>query len=262
MRTRLVLLAVSHLALGCPEKKQEPAFEPPKPVATPEPQKPAEAEPSQPSGPTGEGIGSIEGEVAFEGQPPEAQPVKAMGDPACKADAIKDESVIVSNGRLANAVVRLKNGPKGEAPKADVVVDQKGCIYTPRVQAAMKGQTLRVKNSDGTMHNVHTYEGTKTWFNRAQPPKAADIVLPIDKNGVVKLKCDVHPWMTGYVVLAESPHFATTGSDGKFALKDVPSGTYTVEVWHERFGTKTQEVTVKPNEAAKVTFTYRPEDKG
>jgi hypothetical protein len=147
-------------------------------------------------------------------------------------------------------------------PKDAVVIDQEGCMYKPHVQAAMRGQQLQVKNSDGTLHNIHTYEGAATWFNQAQPPKAPPVSKPLDRKSVVKVKCDVHPWMTAYIVLSDNPFFATTSDDGKFTLKDVPAGTYTLESWHERFGVKTQEVTVKANEAAKVSFTYAPEDRG
>jgi plastocyanin len=200
--------------------------------------------------------GSIEGEVAFTGTAPVMQPLKRGSDPVCAKAKMNDETVLVKDGKLQNVVVRLKGLPAAQAPTEAVVVDQEKCMYRPRVQGAVKGQPIQIKNSDGTLHNVHTYVGQKTLFNKAQPPKAAPIAAEASQEGVIKFKCDVHPWMTGYVVVSESAHFATSGADGAFTLKDVPAGTYTVEAWHEKLGTQETQVTVKPGEAAKASFTF------
>jgi hypothetical protein len=114
------------------------------------------------------------------------------------------------------------------------------------------------------MHNVHSYKGTATYFNRAQPPSAPALNQALtDKDlGVIKFKCDVHPWMAGYLVVSDHPFFATTDGRGAFALKDVPPGTYTLEAWHEKLGTKTAQVTVAPGEDAKASFSFGADERG
>jgi plastocyanin len=220
----------------------------------------AEAAPPAEAGATGE----ITGTVAFNGAPPEMQPLKTGADPICAKSQLTEETVLVKDGMLANVVVRIsKNAPAGPLPTEQVVLDQNGCQYRPHVVALAKGQPLAIKNSDGTMHNVHTYEGTKTWFNQAQPPKTPDLIKQRDAAGVVRFKCDVHPWMSAYAVFADNAFFTVTGADGKFTLPKVPAGTYTLEAWHEKLGVKTQEVSVAAGPpAAQVTFTYAADDRG
>ena len=200
---------------------------------------------------------TISGTIAFTGTPPAAEPLKRNSDPVCAKKQMNDESVLVKDGKLANVVVRLTNAPAGKAPEAPVVIDQTDCMYRPRVVVAVEGQKVEVKNSDGTLHNVHSYAGSKTLFNQAQPPKSSPIVKEIKADAdVVKLKCDVHPWMTGWVAFSKSPYFAVTGEDGKFELKNVPPGKYTLEAWHEKLGTQTAEVTVGDNKTAEVKLSF------
>jgi hypothetical protein len=206
--------------------------------------------------------GSITGTVGFSGPAPKATKLNRKADPFCAKKDFDDESVMLSkDGKaLQNVVVRItKNAPAGgKVPTEPVIIDQHDCMYRPRVQGAMQGQKIMIKNSDGTMHNVHSYLGTKTLFNQAQPPNAAPIEKPLkaDAADVLKLKCDVHPWMTGYVVMAKNPYFATTKDDGKFEIKDVPAGSYTLEAWHEKLGTQTAEVKVEEGKAAEAKFTF------
>lgn len=277
-RSRILWLAAACVwaaALsGCPEKKAEPPAPAPAPVAPPTPTpEPAAAQAHDAgselaaagdAGAAQAGAkGAIEGEVVFSGTPPKMQPLNRGADPACNKGELMDESILVKDGKLANVVVRItRNAPSAPAPSEPVVIDQQGCVYHPRVSAVVKGQKLQIKNSDGTLHNVHAYVGTKTAFNQAQPPRAAAIQKEAKGGQVLKLKCDVHPWMTAYVVESDNPFFAITGEDGKFAIPDLPPGTYTVEAWHEHFGAKPQEVTVKAGEPVKITFTYSPSDRG
>jgi hypothetical protein len=247
------------VGMGC---KKEEAGAPP-PAVAPKPAEPAQAMPppgvpaNQAAAPSGKG--DVEGVVSFEGAVPEPMPIKPSSDKACAGMAAKDMSVAVENGKLANVHVRLLGTFADAAkPTAPIIIDQHQCTYLPRVQGAVEGQPISVKNSDGTMHNVHGYVSGKTIFNTAQPMGAP----PLDKSiksegdGVVKLKCDVHPWMTGYVVFSKHPFFATSGADGKFSIRDVPAGTYEAEAWHEKLGTKKGSVTIEPGKPAKLDFSF------
>ena len=203
--------------------------------------------------------GTIEGTVSFSGTPPKPQKLNRKSDPVCAKKDFNDESILLSKSgkELQNVLVRVKSTPAGKAPTEDVLVGQKDCMYRPRVQGAVEGQKIKVQNDDPTLHNVHTYEGTKTLFNQAQPPGSAAIEKPLPKTeDVVKLKCDVHPWMAAFVVVNKNPYFAVTKEDGTFQIKDVPAGTYTVEAWHEKLGTKTQQVTVTEGKPAQAKFDF------
>jgi hypothetical protein len=203
--------------------------------------------------------GSIEGTVSFSGTAPKPTKLNRKSDPVCAKKEFNDESVLLSKSgkELQNVLVRVKGAAAGTAPTEDVIVDQKDCMYRPRVQGAVEGQKIKVRNDDPTLHNVHTYEGTKTLFNQAQPPGSAPIEKPLPKTGdLVKVKCDVHPWMAAFVVLNKNPYFAVTKEDGSFEIKGVPAGTYTVEAWHEKFGTKTQQVTVTEGKPAQAKFDF------
>jgi len=204
--------------------------------------------------------GSIEGTVAFSGTPPKPQKLNRKSDPVCAKKDFNDEGILLStNGKaLQNVLVRVKDAaPSAKMPTEDVIVDQKDCMYRPRVQGAVVGQKIKVKNDDPTLHNVHTYEGTKTLFNQAQPPGSAPIEKPLPKtDNVVKVKCDVHPWMAAFVVLNKNPYFAVTKEDGSFQIKDVPAGAYTIEAWHEKLGTQTQKVTVTEGKPVQAKFDF------
>jgi len=204
--------------------------------------------------------GTIEGVVNFSGPAPKPQKLNRKADPICAKKDFDDETILTSkDGKaLQNVLVRVTgNVAGGKMPTGDVMVDQRDCMYRPRVQGAVEGQKIMVRNNDGTLHNVHTYDGTKTLFNQAQPPKSPPIEKPLPKTAnVVKLKCDVHPWMTGFVVVSKNPYFAVSEANGKFEIKDVPAGSYTVEAWHEKLGTKTEQVTVADGKPAEVKFTF------
>jgi hypothetical protein len=113
-----------------------------------------------------------------------------------------------------------------------------------------------IKNSDGTMHNIHAFSGTKTLFNTPQQPKGAPIEKDPKAMDVVKLQCDVHPWMKGYIVFNKNPYFAVSSTDGTFEIKDVPAGKYTVEAWHEKLGMQSAEVTVEEGKPADPKFSF------
>ena len=186
--------------------------------------------------------GTIAGTIGFTGTAPKVEKLKRTSDPVCAKKEMNDETVMLSkDGKgVVNAVVRIKGGPAAKTVPTDpVAVDQTDCMYRPRVQTAVEGQKVMIRNDDGTLHNVHAY-GVKPSFNQAQPPKSKPIEKAFTRepnNDVVTFKCDVHPWMRGYVVYSKSPYFAVSKEDGKFEIKDVPAGSYTVEAWHEKLGT-------------------------
>ena len=203
------------------------------------------------------GTGVISGTVKLKGKAPEMKPVTTP-DPFCARQPVKEEDVLVGAGNgLRNVVVRVVKGATGtyEAPKTAAVVDQSGCMYRPRVQVVMAGQPVQIQNSDQTLHNVHTYKGPSTMFNQAQIPGMAPISKTFADGGqVVKFKCDVHPWMTGYVAIATNPFFAVSDADGNFKIEKLPPGAYTLEAWHERLGTKTADVQVAADQTANVAL--------
>ena len=248
-------------------KNDAPPAQPAAPTPTAAAKQPEQAPatpPAAPAAPVG-GRGSVRGVVKFNGEAPVLADIAPSADPACEGMALKEQSVVVKDGKLANVLVRVRGEVAGAAaaPSEAVVVDQQKCTYLPRVQGAMKGQSIMVKNSDGTMHNVRGLAGTKGLFNLAQPPSAPPVTKPVPGDvEVLNLKCDVHPWMRAFIAVSPHPYFATTGEDGSFSLANLPEGTYTLEAWHESLGTKTAQITVKDGAAAEASFEFSATDKG
>jgi plastocyanin len=205
--------------------------------------------------------GGLTGTVVFKGKAPERKDINMKSDPFCaKQAATQDEEVVVGTaGALKNVVVRIAKGaPTSAAPADEVVLDQNGCQYKPHVAVAQAGQVVAIKNSDQTLHNVHTYKGPSTLFNQAQVFGMPPIKKKAPSTGdVVKFKCDVHPWMTGYLLVTDSPFFAVTGPDGKFSIPKLPPGEYTVEAWHEKLGTKTLTVNTAKAAPLKIEFSAK-----
>ena len=200
--------------------------------------------------------GSISGTVKFKGTAPAPKKLDVGKDKeVCGKTAKTDPSLIVDNGNLVNAVVTItdiKKGKKIELKK--VQLDQNGCEYHPHVLAFPAGSTIEVINPDGILHNVHSYSKVNTPFNQAQPKFKKTLEVKVEKPEAVEVKCDVHGWMHGWLVATETPYFAVTDKSGSFKLDNVPAGSYTVELWHEKLGKSTQKVTVKAKEDAKVSF--------
>jgi plastocyanin len=210
---------------------------------------------------------TLAGEVDFTGTPPAMAKLHREADPVCAKKAMNDESVIVGKNKgLANVWVHVIKGAPDSKPAADakpVEVDQTDCMYRPRMQAAVVGQKLLAKNNDPTLHNVHTYLGSATVFNKGMPNASAKpIEVVADKDGMMKWKCDVHPWMRGFVGVNKNGFQAITGEDGKFSIDGLPAGSYTVEAWHEKYGAKTVDIKVEAGKAASATFKYDGTEKG
>jgi plastocyanin len=210
---------------------------------------------ANPSGPPG----SIEGVVSFTGKAPEMKDIPKPSDPVCAAAKPKENSVLVSNGGLKDVLVRIEVGgaKAGDVPTTAPQLKQEGCMYIPRILGVVAGQDIEVVNADKTMHNVHTYKGQETLLNAGQPAGSSPIKKPAsDEAAVIKVKCDVHPWMTAYVIATDHPFFAVTDENGKFKIDKVPPGDYNVEAWHSEYGLKTMKIHVDSNKSVDPKFSY------
>lgn len=194
----------------------------------------------------------ISGKIAFEGQAPAPQKMKMDADPNCSVshpEGVDDDSVIVNaNGTLKNVFVYVKEGLSGqtfEAPKEPVKFDQQGCQYTPKVFGVMVKQPIEIINSDGTLHNVHALSKNSPEFNLGMPIKGMKLKKSFANPEVmVKIKCEVHPWMAAYAGVLDHPFYSVSGDEGTFEIKDLPPGQYVIEAWHEKYGVQTQNVTI------------------
>ena len=211
----------------------------------------------------------ITGTITLIGTPPAEVPITPlMDDPNCgplpKETPTTHFYVVGPNGEFGDVVVSLKNGDgsaitgKSTGAAAEpVVLDQKGCVYVPQILAAQTGQKIVVKNSDPCVHNVHVTDDTgDTLHNDVQMPGGADLTYPIDKPQMfMKFQCDVHKWMFAWISLFDSPYYSLSGSDGKFVIKDVPPGKYTIVANHRKLGEQTQTVDVADKNVT-VNFTF------
>ncbi len=257
------------IGVGCPE---DPKPTPPAPkTATPAgsskaaeraEKKEEKKEAKEAAGGGGKmGTATLTGVVNFTGKAPEMKvPKKRKDAEFCKTKEVKYNAVLAAGGKLQDVLVRISNDSlKGDykAPTKHAEIDQTDCMYSPRIQGVLAGQTIDIKNGDATLHNVHTYKGAESWFNKPQI-KGSDAIaqeLP-DEPKVIKFTCDVHPWMRGFVVVNANPFFAVSGADGTFTINKVPAGDFTVEAWHPHYGLKTAKVHVDDGKPATVTFSY------
>lgn len=203
--------------------------------------------------------GTVSGTVKYEGTAPKPKEIAITKDKeVCAKEAHHDESLVVGEGGgLANAVVVVK-GAKGELKPEEVKFDQNGCRYHPHVLAFPAGSTVDILNSDGILHNIHTYSKENPSFNMAQPKFKKEIKKQLDKAEVVKVTCDAHGWMRAWWYVADTPYYAVTDDKGNFTINNVPPGDYTVEAWQEELGTVDQKVEVKPGATATVNFSMKP----
>jgi len=205
---------------------------------------------------------AVSGTVKLGGSPPRLPALKVTKDASvCGGDKPSEAVVVGKAGALANVVVSLRvaKPPSAPAPTPNAAVDQKGCTYRPHVQAVTVGTSLALVNSDAVLHNVHGHTGPVQVFNVAMPIRNQRVPTRLTRPGLVQLQCDAgHSWMAAWIYVFDHPYFAVTGGDGKFEIKDVPAGHYTVEYWHEPLDgrgpgvTKTAQVDVKDGAPARA----------
>jgi hypothetical protein len=206
---------------------------------------------------------SISGTVTYEGEPLKRFPLRMDADPNCAAiyegkRVLSRDSLIGEGGAVENVFVYLKEAPEGsvgETPSEAVRLEQRGCLYTPRVIGARVQQDIEIVNDDPTLHNVRALAKANRPFNIGQPARGTRIKSFRAPEKPIKVKCDVHPWMAAYVFVMEHPFHSTTGSDGAYRIDGLSAGSYELVFWHEKLGEQVIEVDVSGNvEGFDVTF--------
>lgn len=209
--------------------------------------------------------GALQVTFSFEGKPPERFPLGAASSPECKHHAEVDQLsnlVLVQDGKLANVFVTLKSGVDPArvppVPDAPAELDQRGCMYVPRVVALRVGQTLAVHNSDPTAHNVNLQAKRNKASNRSMGAnqKALEFVFDQRELGILA-KCDIHPWMGAQIHVEEHPWFGISDSGGDVRIAGIPPGEYTLEARHEVYGTLSGKISVAAGRTARLTASFR-----
>ncbi|MGH7530185.1 MAG: carboxypeptidase regulatory-like domain-containing protein, partial [Gemmatimonadales bacterium] len=213
-----------------------------------------------------QGGATITGHVRFTGTRPTNAPIDMSEEAACKAKYAagtqpRAETVVGTGNALGNVFVYVKSGlpasAKYQAPSTPVVLDQDGCRYHPHVLGIMVGQPLEIRNSDPVLHNIKAQAQANRPFNISQPNAGMETTRTFSRPEVmVALECNVHGWMNAYAGVRPDPFFAVSGTDGSFTIQGLPAGTYTIEAWHEKFGTQTATVTVTGTESKTADFTF------
>jgi plastocyanin len=205
--------------------------------------------------------GNIVGKVTYAGTAPAPKPIPITKDKeVCSREPHVDESLVVAADKgLANVVVYIKdapNAPKMAVPAKAPELDQKSCKFHPHIQIIPAGGTLEVLNNDGILHNIHTYPKNNPPVNQAQPKFKTKMPIKFEKPDTIRLSCDVHTWMNGWLIVAPNAWYTVSGPDGTFKIENVAPGTYTVSFWQETLGTQTAQVTVAASGDAKADLAF------
>ena len=213
------------------------------------------------------GRGTIKGHIRLTGKEP-GNPIIRMGmDPMCArinaGKRVIQENVLCSlDGSLANVFVQLEGTfPQTPVPTAPVTIDQSACLYHPRMLGARVGQMLQVKNGDELMHNVHGLSARGNGFNISEPKAGMVQQFKLKDEEILRLKCDVHSWLTAYIGVVNYPYFAVADTAGTFESANLPAGTHTIKAWHERYGPLTATVRVRAGATATTDFAYTGNEK-
>jgi plastocyanin len=211
-----------------------------------------------------DGSATLAGQVKFEGTPPKPSRIDMSADPLCAkahpTPATTEDVVVGATGGLENVVIYISDGLGSttyQPPDQPAVFEQKGCQYRPHVLAMQAHQKLNIINSDETTHNIHPGPNNNSEWNMNQPHG-----MPLEQTFAreeiaIPVKCNVHPWMKGYIAVFKHPFFAVTDKNGGFELKNVPPGTYKVTAWQEKLGTQSQQVTVAASQSKTLNFAFK-----
>jgi plastocyanin len=228
----------------------------------PEPAEP----PPPPSGaiPAGQSIGSaaLEGRVVLEGTPPPRRPIRMSGEAACHrpgAEVLSEDVIVSPEGGLKNVYVHILSGLGGRVfapPAAHALMDQAGCAFVPHVLDVQANQVIDFANSDPVVHNVRAIGEKNRVFNVSMPGKGKTIHRYFSTPEVVKIRCDIHAWMSAFIPVESHPFHRVTGDDGTFTLEGLPAGEYVIEAWHEKLGSRRQSVQLSEGETRTIDFTF------
>lgn len=202
--------------------------------------------------PAGAVAGKVGGRIVFDGEVPKSEPLKIGADQSkgCTSDGsavdATNRSLMVGKDKgIANCVVTIEvEGAKLNVPEAPIELDQTQCRFDPHVVILPAGTTVKYRNSDQVSHNVHTFATKNKSFNNTIPAGASQ-EQKLDKAESVQIKCDIHPWMTAYMFIADTNYAALTDADGGFSIEGLRPGEYKIKVWHETLGKGKGTVTVK-----------------
>lgn len=209
------------------------------------------------------GSAGVSGVVKFQGSALKPSRIDMSSDPNCAkahpTPATTEDLITGNNGGLENVIVYVADGlgdKTFDPPSQPASIEQKGCTYKPHVLAMQANQKLQVVNADSTTHNIHPMPANNREWNKTQPPG-----VPIEETFAreeisIPVKCNIHPWMHGYIAVFKHPFFAVSDKNGDFELKDLPPGTYTIKAWHEKLGTLSQKITVS-GPGQKVEFDFK-----
>ena len=201
---------------------------------------------------------TITGEVKFTSERPKLIPLKVSKDQDYCGETLPNESYSIdSNGGLRNVVVFVESAPSVAAdPKKLNVIENDGCRYFPRISAMQKGERLVIRNNDPKLHIPHSYLQDKTVFMLSLPFKntALEATHKIREGGILKLVCDTHAWMLGFMHVFDHPYFAITDDQGRFTIPNLPVGNYTLKAWHEEAGMVSQHITATEDGGDRVLF--------
>lgn len=201
--------------------------------------------------------GTLNYTANYEGNPPERAEIDASANQECNKDTILGEEVVVNDNKtLRDMVIAVQDGPSGyEIDPEQTLIDQKNCIYKPHVATVKAGETVKITDSDEGMHNVRASQDGRQLFNLTTF-KGDEKEVSFDNPGVVKLECNIHPWMEAWVYVTDHGNAKVTGEDGKATLDQLPEGDYTFEAWHEGFDARSHEESIEANAETTISDTY------